>query len=581
VQSEERKVGRTLTPEEAKTKLLWKLAIDRLAGEAAIERHAKDLGITVSDRSVADRIMSRHPEVVDSRGRIDANKYAQSIREAGFRSIPEYERASRRELRLAQLTDTLGAGALPQQYFLDALYRFHAEARVIEFIVPDFTKRVAIAEPSEKQLREFYERNKGKYIAPEERKADVLLLSREAAASRAAVTDEEVKAAYDAAKASYEVPEKRRVAQLTFPDKAAAEKAYAELSKAKDFDAAAAKLGFPAADIDLGLLKRAEMVDPKIADAAFKLKANELSRPVESQFKSVVLLRVTEIQPGKTHSFEEAKAELRNQLAGERASDQIQDLYDKVEAARKKRTPLKEIAGQLKLPFVEVAALHRTGKTADGKAAIDHADAAKIAEAIFGTKVGARTETFELGDGGSAWFDLLAVTPERLRPFEEVAGQVRTDFLDAERYKEMAKLAAKQIERLERGEGLDAIARSLGAKIERTQPINRLPAPPPPGLPALALQEALRLPEGGAASVPTADGKSRAIFRVADVIAARDPTPEQAAALKAAVANQLRIDVVEQYVRGLLLERYGYNIDSKVLLQALGLQSLPGVEGLN
>ena len=88
------------------------------------------------------------------------------------------------------------------------------------------------------------------------------------------------------------------------------------------------------------------------------------------------------------------------------------------------------------------------------------------------------------------------------------------------------------------------------------------------------------MPKGGAASVPTADGKSRAIFRVADIIAAPDPTPEQTAALKAVVANQLRIDVVEQYVRGLLLERYGYNIDNKVLLQALGLQALPRARGL-
>ena len=43
------------------------------------------------------------------------------------------------------------------------------------------------------------------------------------------------------------MPEKRRVQQLAFPDKAAAEKAYAELSKAKDFTEAAAKLGFKAA----------------------------------------------------------------------------------------------------------------------------------------------------------------------------------------------------------------------------------------------------------------------------------------------------------------------------------------------
>ena len=236
------------------------------------------------------------------------------------------------------------------------------------------------------------------------------------------MTDEEVKADYDAAKDSYDVPEKRRVPQLTFSDKAAAEKAYAELSKAKDFDAAAAKLGFPADDIKLGFLTRAEMIDPKIADAAFKLKLNELSSPVEGQF-SVVLLRVTEIEGGKKRTFEEAKGEIKERIAGERVGEQVQTMQEKVEAARAKGTPLKEIAAEVKLPFQEVAAIDRTGKTADGKAVIAHADGAKIAEAIFGATEGVETEVLELSDGGFAWIDLLGVTPERQRPFEEVADQ--------------------------------------------------------------------------------------------------------------------------------------------------------------
>jgi hypothetical protein len=89
------------------------------------------------------------------------------------------------------------------------------------------------------------------------------------------------------------------------------------------------------------------------------------------------------------------------------------------------------------------------------------------------------------------------------------------------------------------------------------------------------------LPEGGAASVPTADGKSRAIFRVADIVPAPPPTPEQTATLKVGVANQVRIDTQEQYVRALLLDRYGYKIDNKVLLQAMGVQKLSELGGVN
>lgn len=570
------KLGRTLTPEQGKLLGVPQRALARLIGRAALDLHAKELGVTASDSIVGAIIRSQHPELIDSKGRIDGIKYGHIIRQAGFRSVGEYERERRHDLWREQLTETLGASSAPQKYLVDALYRFRDETRVIEYVIPDFTKRITVAEPDEQQQRAFFDKNKGKYIALEERKANLLLLTRDEALSRAKVTDEEVKAAYDGAKGSYDVPEKRRVQQLTFSDKAAAEKAFAELSKAKDFDAAAAKLGFPADDIKLGFLTRAEMIDPKIAEAAFKLKLNELSRPVEGQF-SMVLLRVTEIEGGKKRTFDEAKGEIKERIAGERVGQQIQTLQEKVEAGRAKGTPLKEIAAELKLPFQEIAAINRTGKTDDGKPVIAHADGAKIAEAIFGATKGVETEALELSDGGIAWFDLLEVTPERQRPFEEVASKVRADLIEAERSKEMASLAAKQVERLKGGERLDAVAKALGAKVERTPPIKRVPGKLPQGLTAVALQEAFKLPKGGAASAPTADGKSRAIFRVAEIIGAPDPTPEQTAALKADLAKQIQVDILDQYV-GALRTRYGFSINEKQLMQALGIQET-GPEG--
>ena len=111
------------------------------------------------------------------------------------------------------------------------------------------------------------------------------MLTRDEALSRISVTDDEIKAVYEPARAHTISPRSAASPSCTFPDKAAAEKAYAELSKAKDFNEAAAKLGFPAADIDLGLLTRPEMIDPKIADAAFE---PEKERAVEAGGGSVL-----------------------------------------------------------------------------------------------------------------------------------------------------------------------------------------------------------------------------------------------------------------------------------------------------
>jgi peptidyl-prolyl cis-trans isomerase D len=570
-----RRLGRTLTPDQAQLLGIPPRALARLIGIAAIDQHANALGITVTNELVASIIKAQHPEIVGPSGKINMARYAEIIRESGNRSVARYEEARKRDLMREQLTETLVAGMVPQQFLIDLVHRYRNETRVIEFIKPDFSKLVTVAEPPPDKLQEFFQENQRQFLALEERNANLLLLSRDEALSRVKVTDEDVKAAYDAAKESYNVPERRRISQLTFSDKAAAEKAYAELAKAKDFDEAAAKLGFPASDIQLGLLTKAEMIDPKIADAAFKLKKDELSRPVDGQF-SVALLRVTEIEAGKQRSFEDVKGEVRDRIAADRVGQLFQSLHERIEAGRAKGTPLKEIADELKLPFQEIAGITRTGKAGDGRAVISHSDAARIAEAFFAATPGVETEAIELTDGGYAWFDLLGVTPERQRNFDEVASEVRANFMEEERRKEIATRVNREIDGLKPGEGLDGIAKSLGAKVERTAAIKRNVNPPPAGFTAALLQEAFALPKGGVASMPTVDGRSRIIVRVADVTAAPSATAEETAALKADLTKQLRVDALDQYV-GALRTRYGSTVNEKLVTDALGVQ--PDTEG--
>src|SRR5262249_14170826 len=159
--------------------------------------------------------------------------------------------------------------------------------------------------------------------------------------------------------------------------------------------------------------------DPKMAEAAFALKKNELSQPIQGQY-SLALLRVTDIQGGKQRTFDEVKAEIKDRLAAERVGQKLQELHDKAESERAKGRPLKEIGQELKLAFQEIAEINRLGKTNAGKTVIEHADAGRIAEAIFEASAGVETETLELTDGGYAWYDVVAVTPERQKTFEEV-----------------------------------------------------------------------------------------------------------------------------------------------------------------
>jgi peptidyl-prolyl cis-trans isomerase D len=569
IQSISRRLGRRLTAEQAKILGVESRALARLIGFAALDLHAKSLGLAVSDTIVANIV--RGDPAFQAAGQFSAPQFRQLISQYGYTSEQQYLQARRRDIMREQLTETLAANIVPQAALIEALHRYREETRVIEYVAPDFEKLIKKVDPSESTLREYYTLNVRQYIALEFRKANLLLLTRDEALARTPVTEEEIKAAYDAGKETFNIPEKRKIAQLVFTDKAAADKAYAELSKAKNFDETATKLGFPAADIDLGTLTRAEMIDPKMAEAAFGLKKNELSQPIQGQF-SIALLRVTEIQGGKQRTYDEVKAEIKDRLAAERVGQKLQELHDKAEAERAKGKPLREIAEQLKLRFFDITEINRLAKSNDGKTIIDHTDAGRIAEAIFEASAGVETETLELTDGGYAWYDVVSVTPERQKTFEEVKTEVQANYVEAEKRKEIAALANKQVERLKAGEKLEALAKELGgAKIERTAAIKRTDNPPT-GLPPAALPKAFALAKGGAESVATADGKSQVVIRVADIVAAPPPTAEQTEALKTEVAKQVRVDLLEQYVSG-LRTRYGYTVNEKLLKQALGPQT--------
>jgi peptidyl-prolyl cis-trans isomerase D len=123
------------------------------------------------------------------------------------------------------------------------------------------------------------------------------------------------------------------------------------------------------------------------------------------------------------------------------------------------------------------------------------------------------------------------------------------------------------VERLTKGEDIAAIAAEVGSKVEKTPPVTRTTAAQ--GLTQNAVQQAFALPKGGATSSPTQDGTGRTILRVADVVSAPPPTPEQIQRLKGDLSRELQSDLLAEYVEG-LQTRYGLSVNNEAIKQALG-----------
>ena len=105
------------------------------------------------------------------------------------------------------------------------------------------------------------------------------------------------------------------------------------LASGTSFDDLAKERGLKPADVDLGLVTKSEIIDPAVADAAFSLPSGEISQPVAGKF-GVALLKIGKIEPGVEVSYESVAANLKKEIATQRARKSVSDLRDKMEDER-------------------------------------------------------------------------------------------------------------------------------------------------------------------------------------------------------------------------------------------------------
>jgi peptidyl-prolyl cis-trans isomerase D len=542
-------------------------ALANLMGTTSLDLQAQALGLSLPERLVADGIRADQ-NFRGFNGKFSKDTFEQFLRQTGL-TEKDYLRIRRQEDARAQITEAVLVSTSTPQTYLDLLHKWREETRIIEHVTLNPDKVTKVAEPDEGKLTAYYEANKPKFMQPEYRKASILLLTRAAILARVPVTDDEVAAAYEADKTKFDLPEKRRVYQLSFPDAAAADKAYAELSKAKNFSEAAAKLGFKDTDIDLGTVTRKDMIDSKAAAIAFALKKDEVSKPAPGDFTTVIV-RVTEIEAGRIKPLSEVKEQVKERLASERVNREISTLHDKVDDLRSGGKSLKDAGEAQQLIYKEIDAIDQSGKGPDGNPALDHPEAARIAVALFATSTGLETEAVQLGDGGFAWVDVTGVTPAKQKTFEEVKAEARTLWLAEDKQRQVVEIAGKLLDRLTAGETMQVIAKDIGAKVETSTAFTRATAPQ--GISQAAVQAAFARPKGSVQVTNSVDNASRTLIRVLDVIAAPPATKEQTDKLKAELVQQLQTDQINTYVQG-LQTRYGSTINATALSQALGLNT--------
>ncbi len=148
----------------------------------------------------------------------------------------------------------------------------------------------------------------------------------EKAASK--VTPSDVKAEYDRRKAKIVDEEEVRASHILVEDEATAKKLLEKLKKGANFDALAKEQSTDKASAvsggDLGFFTKEKMV-PAFADAAFKLKKDELSAPVKSGF-GWHIIKLTDKRKRTMRPFVEERLAIEQQLRADALAEYIDTL---------------------------------------------------------------------------------------------------------------------------------------------------------------------------------------------------------------------------------------------------------------
>ena len=555
---------RSLSLQEARALGLDRQVLERLIGGAAVDNHAKSLHLSIADSTLLEQIM-KDPAFKDAAGNFSPLAFQQAMQTIGMNEQGYLNSLRERNLR-RQILTTVGKVVNSPDMLISALNSYNGETRTLRYVLVPESVVGTIPDPSEEDLKGYYENHQTKFTQPEFRKIGVLAVTPETVKDQVTITEADLKAAYEANKDTLGKPERRQVQQISFPDLAAANAAYQKLQSGTDFVALAKEQNLSETDIDLGVLSRAQLADPAIAEAAFNLELNKVAEPVTGKLGGVVLLRVTLIEPGKTPTYEEAKPELEKTLLKERAAGAIFDLHDKIEDQLGSGSRLSEIADKFKITYQLIDQVDREGRKPDGSA-VTLPSQKDLLNAAFATDTGVENDPIDAKDEGVIWYEVLGVVPEQVKPFDQVKDEAAKDWRADELRTKVAKYAQDLVTSLNGGKTLEEVAKDLKAEVMTSDPVKRdgitVNVLPP------AVAQAFTLPVKGYGSAPSAVEEGRIVFQVDKVTPPEPLAAAEADRLKQQLGLLISEDAISEYFAA-LETRYGVKVNQPALAKLTG-----------
>ncbi|MEB0133869.1 SurA N-terminal domain-containing protein [Actimicrobium sp. CCC2.4] len=431
--------------------------LDNLIAQRALSVEAVRQHLSVADAALQQSITGI-AGLVGPDGKFDGERYRSLLAMQGM-TPAMYEQRLRQDMAVQQLNSAIQSTAFAPKTVATRLSDINDQERTVQELLFKPTDYAAKVNVTPEMLKAYYDKNGRQFELPEQATIEYVVLSSDALASQIAVTDQEVADFYEQNKKSFGVDEQRRASHILInlkkgasateksAAKAKAEQVLAQVRKtpgdfAKIAMASSEDQGSAPDGGDLDFFGKGAMTPP-FEEAVFKLKLNEISGLVESDF-GFHIIEVTAIKPASFRTLDQVKPQIVADIKRQKAAKQYSEAAESFgNTVYEQADSLKPVADKLKLKIETVSGLTRTPNPLAPPTALFNNP--KFLNAVFADdalKSKHNTEAIEVAPSTLMAGRIVDYKPVSKRPFTEVEAVVREKVI-AEESAVLAKKAGE------------------------------------------------------------------------------------------------------------------------------------------
>ncbi len=441
--------------------------LDQMIDRYAIGGFAEKYGLRAGDNLVNSEIIAI-PAFRGAGGNFDEQAYRQLLASRGL--TDSLVRADLADGLLAkQVLVPAAFGSVMPDRLVNRYASLLRESREGSIALIPSAVFAPTANPTDKQLQDYYTANRGDYIRPERRVIRYASFDESAIGAAAEPTAAEIAANYASNRTQYAASETRSFSQLIVPTQQAATAIRDRVLGGGSLEDAAREAGLAVAT--LGPLSRkvmASQASEAVASSAFTAGQNAIATPARSGL-GWHIIRVDGVEKVAARSLAQATPEITLTLREQKRRAALADLTASVEERLESGEALADVAKELNLEITNTQPLLGTGQVYGSQTEGAPPILALALKTAFAMEEG-EPQLAEVERGVSFLiFEVSKVTPSAAAPLSEIREGVVRAWRLAQGSKD-ARAAADRV--LKRISGGMSMAQAIAAEKKAFPPVN-------------------------------------------------------------------------------------------------------------